>query len=85
MIDVSLWDDDEIEIFKLFHFRCANPHCGMEAATLHEIVPKSQLTNTKWNFSMNRIPLCALCHQRVHIESSKEWRSTLKKWRTSRA
>jgi 5-methylcytosine-specific restriction endonuclease McrA len=63
MFDKSLWPDDELDIFRIFHFWCAV--CKQDAVCLHEIVPKS-LAPITWQEPMNRIPVCASCHDKIH-------------------
>lgn len=76
---MSLWTQEELEIFALFDGRCAiNP--SHKAVTLHEIIPKSLAPKT-WMLPENRIPLCNSCHRMVHDEGSVKYRQKLRKIR----
>ena len=66
------WTQEELGIFALFSGRCAL-NKAHKAVTLHEIVPKSLAPKT-WKDPMNRIPLCAECHRKVHDEGSVKYR-----------
>jgi len=39
------------------------------ASSIHEIVPRSQRPNDWWEIE-NRIPLCTMCHGKVHEHGS---------------
>ena len=62
-LQMELWTDEEIEIFKQFNFKCVR--CLKLAVTLHEIRPKSLAPKT-WMKPENRIPICAKCHSWAH-------------------
>jgi len=76
---MTLWTQEEQRIFSLFNDRCGlDP--SHKAVTLHEIVPKSLAPKT-WREPTNRIPLCAMCHRKVHDEGSVKYRDKLRKIR----
>jgi len=50
--------------------------CGRKTETLHEIIPKSQLPRT-WKREGNRVPLCFMCHNKVHRDGASLWRDRL--------
>ena len=60
---MSEWSAEELEIFALYNGRCIL--CRRKAVTLHEIIPKSKRPKT-WNTPDNRVPVCAICHNRIH-------------------
>jgi 5-methylcytosine-specific restriction endonuclease McrA len=68
MIDKDLWSAEELEIFELFGYKCAN--CGMDAVVLHEIIFKSE-SPRYWADKGNRIPLCRECHELAHGGAKK--------------
>jgi len=70
VINKSLWAFDELEIFELFNYKCAN--CRKSAVVLHEIVFKSLSQN--WKEPGNRIPLCAECHEKAHGNNAQEYK-----------
>lgn len=76
---MTRWTQEEQEIFDLFSGRCALEK-SHKAVTLHEIVPKSLAPKT-WQEPMNRIPLCAVCHRKVHDEGSVKYRIILTRLR----
>ena len=63
MIDRSLWNDEELEIFDLFRGKCIL--CKQWAVTLHEICPKSKCPKT-WQNPENRVPVCNRHHNWIH-------------------
>lgn len=78
-MDRSLWTDEELEIFDLFHGRCGLNRAH-KAEVLHEIVPKSQAPNA-WDIPTNRIPLCSKCHTYVHSIYNARMRNRLREIR----
>ena len=69
------WTPDELQIFELFHWRCA-VNKAHKAIVLHEIVPKSKRPKT-WQEPLNRIPLCAKCHDMIHAVGASKWKGRL--------
>lgn len=69
----SLWDADELEIWRTQGFRCIV--CGHYADTIHEIIPKSKTKD--WKRPDNQVLVCVYCHNHIHKEGAKAWRTIL--------
>ena len=70
---------DRKKILEYYSGRCLlNP--GHSAVCIHEIHPKSQRPAT-WNTFLNRVPLCAECHDKIHREGAGNWIERLEKLR----
>ena len=76
------WTEEELQIFRLFNFRCIMD-CGRKAVTLHEIVPKS-LRPKDWNAPENRVPVCNECHNMIHHNGTRKYRTQLQELRQKR-
>ena len=63
-------------VLSLFNHRCGL-NMAHPATTIHEIEPRS-IRPTDWWELDNMISLCAECHQKVHNEGTKKWRSVLR-------
>ena len=74
----SLWDADELEIWRSQGFRCVV--CSKWADTIHEIIPKSK--NPKgWRSKNNRVLVCVSCHAKIHFQGAKNWKVKLEIFR----
>ena len=51
--------------------------CRKKAMTLHEIIPKSKAPKT-WREDKNRVPLCVVCHDRVHMRGAGNYADILR-------
>lgn len=71
---MSEWSAEELKIFALYNGRCIL--CKRKAVTLHEIIFKSKRPKT-WNTPDNRVPVCAVCHNRIHKVDAKHFVSIL--------
>ena len=73
----SLSDDPNYEVvLALYDHQC--PHCGSEAVTVHEIIPKSK-NPRHWMDVDNRIPLCLSYHEYVHLLGTRVSEPKLRK------
>lgn len=78
------------EIFEFFHYRCVFPvgveddpdiaidkvrPCLKTATEVHEIVPKSKISN--WKQFENRVPLCSDHHFLAHKYGAKKYAAKL--------
>ena len=75
--DPSLWDSEELEIWRTQGYRCVV--CSKWADTIHEIVPKSKIKN--WKQLGNRVLVCVLCHDKIHHDGARTWRTRLEVFR----
>ena len=74
----EMWDEEENKIWREQGFRCIV--CGRYGDTLHEIIPKSKAPKN-WRVPENRCVVCAHCHNRIHKEGAKVWRTKLEIFR----
>ena len=62
------------EILNLFGYRCIV--CGRKTTTLHEIEPKSKRPKD-WDDPENQVPICVVCHDKIHREGALNWKDKL--------
>ena len=79
--DPSLWDSEELEIWRSQGYRCVV--CSKWADTIHEIVPKSIAPKT-WMVLENRVPLCNQCHELAHLKGTRNSADGLRALRKQR-
>jgi len=75
VIDTELWDDEELQIFSKYKYRCSWCEIRM-SEVLHELDPKSK--NKNWKAEGNRVPLCAKCHTMAHKVGTPTFRKMFK-------
>lgn len=61
-------------IMSVYQHRCLL--CNKVAHTVHEIVPRSQLPKL-WDVAYNRVPVCNVCHTKIHDKGAKHYKQTL--------
>lgn len=74
LIDTSLWNNDELNIFKFYNYKCLR--CNKPATVLHELVPKSKAPKN-WKVPSNRVALCSDCHDWAHRHGANNSRKEL--------
>lgn len=51
--------------------------CSRPCVAIHEIEPRSRRPQD-WSEEANRVPLCAACHARVHMDGAATWADRLR-------
>ena len=57
-------------VMKLFNAECVICHATF-GVTVHEIIPRSLAPKT-WHEVENRVPLCSVCHEKIHTMSKRD-------------
>ena len=57
-------------VMNMFHGECILCHSSW-GVTVHEIIPRSLAPKT-WMEVANRVPLCSVCHEKVHNMNKRD-------------
>lgn len=69
------------DVLEIFGNRCII--CGRKTNVLHEIEPKSKRPKD-WDNPENQVPVCTLCHDKIHRDGALNWKDKLIKLRRKR-